>query len=117
MRMAKRYDELAGLFSLFSNPIRLKILDTLINKCMENGKKRACVIELNDELRLPQPYISKHLKIIRDAGVLSFRKEGNKVYYSFADNNSLQIVFDYMQRCCKCCKGKNQSESVRSTFG
>ncbi|HKL13366.1 MAG TPA: metalloregulator ArsR/SmtB family transcription factor, partial [Halanaerobiales bacterium] len=58
------------------NKYRLKIVDNL-------GKKsKMCVSELEEVLELNQSSVSKHLNILKEAGVVKSKKEGLKVYYS-----------------------------------
>ncbi len=58
---------------------RLYIIETLSGK---DGER--CVCELVDELPYAQSTISKHLTIMRQAGLVRSRKEGLKVYYELA---------------------------------
>ncbi|MGD2121503.1 MAG: metalloregulator ArsR/SmtB family transcription factor [Gemmatimonadota bacterium] len=54
---------------------RLRILDAL-----REGER--CVCRLTDSLEMAQPLLSHHLKVLRDAGLVSGRKDGRWVYYS-----------------------------------
>ena len=53
---------------------RLIILDALTE-----GDK--CVCELTDLIAADQSTVSKHLLVLKNTGIVSDRKEGNKVYY------------------------------------
>lgn len=66
----------ARLFKAFCDVNRLTILDIL-----KNGEKCAC--DLLDELKIGQPTLSHHMKILCDAGIIRGRKEGKWTYYSF----------------------------------
>ncbi len=72
------YEELARLFSILSHPRRVQILDLL-------RRGEACVCHIQAALGLPQPYISQQLRVMRDAGVISSRREGLFTYYSLTD--------------------------------
>lgn len=61
-----------------SDPTRVKILKALQFKTL-------CVCEIQAALGLAQPTISKHLKILEDAGLVISRKCGLWVNYSLAD--------------------------------
>lgn len=74
----KAYEEIATFFSILAHPKRLQILDLL-------RRGEACVCHIQAALNLPQPYISQQLKIMRDAGIISSRREGLFVYYNIAD--------------------------------
>lgn len=102
------FEALANLFSMLSNPIRLQILDYLLNECCKRQEGSCSVTDIYTELCLPQPLISKHLKILSDAGLLCFTRQGNKILYTFAANDSIRMVEDYILRftgigidCCK----------------
>jgi len=83
--MKSKYEALSYFFAILSNPTRLLILDALVSNCIKsNSKEGCCVYEINNKIDLPQPYISKHLKVLRQAGFLTFKREGNKIYYSFS---------------------------------
>ncbi len=41
------------------------------------------VIEITEKTNLSRPAISHHLQILKDAGIISMRKEGTKNYYYF----------------------------------
>ncbi len=75
-------EELIGLvatrFKVLSEPIRLQMLQQL-----ETG--RLGVTELANAVSSTQPNVSKHLRIMQDAGIVSRKQEGNTVYYSIAD--------------------------------
>jgi len=55
------------VFHALSDPIRLEIIAYL-----QNGEK--CVCEIVPHLNLIQPIVSRHLKILRDVGVISAEK-------------------------------------------
>ncbi|RLC15514.1 MAG: transcriptional regulator [Deltaproteobacteria bacterium] len=61
-----------------SDPTRVKILKML-------QKKMLCVCEIQAALDRAQSTISKHLKILEDAGLISFEKDGLWVNYNLAD--------------------------------
>ena len=49
-------------------------------------EKEACVCEISDTLKLSQPLVSRHLKQLKEAGVLESRKEGKWILYAIAAN-------------------------------
>ncbi len=61
-----------------SDPNRVKIIKML-------QKKEMCVCELQAALDIAQPTVSKHLKVLEDAGLVSFSKDGLWVNYRLAD--------------------------------
>jgi DNA-binding transcriptional ArsR family regulator len=71
---------IANRFKTLSEPIRLRILQTL----QEGGKS---VTELTEMVESSQPNVSKHLKILQEAGLIKRQQQGNTVYYSIADES------------------------------
>ena len=65
----------AELFHALSDETRLEILEML------RGGER-CVCELTTDLDAAQSRLSFHLKVLRDAGLVSDRKEGRWSYYT-----------------------------------
>lgn len=68
----------AARFRLLADPMRLRILQLL-----EGGEQSVSAIA--GEVGSTQPNVSKHLKLLQEAGLLARRQEGNTVYYSIAD--------------------------------
>ncbi len=73
------YQQAASLFGILSHPGRLRILDEL-------RKEQACVCHLQAVLERPQVYVSQQLRVLREAGVVTDRREGTLVYYRLADS-------------------------------
>jgi ArsR family transcriptional regulator len=53
-----------------------------------NGK--SCVCEFEASFSMLQPRISRHLKILKDAGFISSYRDGQRTYYKIEANTSLQ---------------------------
>lgn len=68
-----------------SHPLRLKILCTL-------GNKEASVQDIVDHVGTSQSNISQHLAILRDKGILTSRKDANRVYYRVGDARTLRLI-------------------------
>ena len=64
-----------------SDPNRVKIIKLLQQRMM-------CVCELQASLSIAQPTVSKHLKILEEAGLVDFRKDGLWANYSLTDGKS-----------------------------
>jgi DNA-binding transcriptional ArsR family regulator len=69
----------AQLFRALSHPVRLRILDIL-------SRQEACVCHLTEILDQRQPYVSQQLAILREAGLVTDRREGTLIYYRPADD-------------------------------
>jgi ArsR family transcriptional regulator, arsenate/arsenite/antimonite-responsive transcriptional repressor len=77
MPVAAAYDLdlLTRRFKALSDPLRLRILDRL------RGGER-CVCELMDALDAGQSLLSFHLKTLKDAGLVTDRREGRWMHYA-----------------------------------
>jgi ArsR family transcriptional regulator len=64
-----------------SDPNRLKLLKILQERVL-------CVCEIQAALGIAQPTVSKHLKVLEDAGLVGRRKDGLWVNYNLADGSS-----------------------------
>jgi ArsR family transcriptional regulator, arsenate/arsenite/antimonite-responsive transcriptional repressor len=71
------YSRAARLFHALSDEIRLQVIDLL-----RDGER--CVCELTDALDIAQPRLSWHLRALKEAGILTDRREGRWVYYALA---------------------------------
>ena len=73
------------LLKAIAHPARMEMLVRL--------KADGCnVSEIQKNLGLPQSTISQHLRILRNAGVLSRRREGTKVCYTVEKKKVLDII-------------------------
>lgn len=75
----------AKIFNALSDPVRLEIFEFL-----RGGEK--CVCEIVPYVDLIQPVVSRHLKILKDCGLLKYRKKGNRRLYSITDSRILEII-------------------------
>jgi DNA-binding transcriptional ArsR family regulator len=73
------------VFHALSDPIRMEIVTYL-----RPGEK--CVCEIVPHLNLIQPLVSRHLKILKDAGIVRCRKDGTKRMYSIVDQRIYDVV-------------------------
>lgn len=74
-----RYADIANKLKIMGHPVRLQILDML-----RHGE--VCVCHIETALDRRQAYISQHMMILRDAGLVSTRKDGLQVYYRLNDS-------------------------------
>ena len=75
----------AKVFRALSDPVRLEILDFL-------RTEEKCVCEIIPHVKLIQPVVSRHLKILKEVGVVRCRKDGNKRLYSITDQRIFKII-------------------------
>jgi ArsR family transcriptional regulator, arsenate/arsenite/antimonite-responsive transcriptional repressor len=69
--------ELARLFKAMGDPVRLRLLSLIASH--EGGE--ACVCDVTGVFELTGPTISHHLKVLREAGLISGQRRGTWVYY------------------------------------
>jgi DNA-binding transcriptional ArsR family regulator len=81
MFLPSQRHELPDHFLAFANPTRLRILQRLGEVGEEN------VNDLAEHLRMSQPRISWHLRMLRVGGVIRTRRDGRQVYCSLDVEN------------------------------
>ena len=74
---AEEAARLAHVLKALADPARLRLLSLIGSH--EGGE--ACVCELTDAFDLTQPTISHHLKVLREAGIITSDRRGTWVYY------------------------------------
>ena len=68
---------LALVFKALGDPVRLRLLSLI--GAHQGGE--VCVCDLTTAFNLTQPTISHHLKVLREAGVITSERRGTWVYY------------------------------------
>lgn len=81
----KLYD-LADLFKVFGDTTRVKILYAL-------SESEMCVCDIAALLDMTQSAISHQLRVLKQAKLVKFRKDGKIVYYSL-DDEHIKHIFD-----------------------
>ena len=69
--------ELARMFKAVGDPVRLKLLSMIAS----DGRGEVCVCDLTEAFTLTGPTISHHLKVLRDAGLITSERRASWVYY------------------------------------
>ena len=75
----------ANLCFAFADPTRILLLYAL-------DEQDRNVTELTTELGAPQPTISRHLKILRDRGLVNTIRQGTTITYQLADKRLIQAL-------------------------
>ena len=68
------FEQAQQLLRALADPIRMRVIASL-------GNGERCVCDLTSELGLAQSKLSFHLKVLRDAGLISARQQGRWMYY------------------------------------
>ncbi|GGS51427.1 putative transcriptional regulator, ArsR family protein [Planobispora rosea] len=69
--------DLARVFKALGDPVRLRILSIVAG----HTGGEACVCDLTAAFELSQPTISHHLKVLKEAGLLTSERRASWVYY------------------------------------
>ena len=80
------------LSKIFSDENRAKIMSLVLRD------KEVCVCELCDTLELSQPLVSRHLKKMKDGGLLEAKKEGKWVVYSLNPNHRAECFLNALSK-------------------
>ncbi len=78
-----------------AHPLRLKIV------CIIAGKTEACVQDIVDQVGTSQSNVSQHLAKLRDEGIITSRKEFNKVYYRISALKVLKLISSLRDAFCR----------------
>jgi ArsR family transcriptional regulator len=90
-----------GVFAALGDRLRLRIACCLLATQSPGG---LCVCELVDSLGETQPNISRHLKLLQAAGLVTERREGRWIYHALTDSNHplLQSIRTCLDAVCCC---------------
>ncbi len=79
------YEKGSQILKALAHPVRMEIIDRL-------GKNGCNVSAIQKNIGLPQSTISQHLKVMKNAGILSSRREGTRVCYKMEIKDIRRIV-------------------------
>lgn len=77
-------DLVAATFRVLGEPVRLRLLQML-------QKGETSVTDLAEDLGTTQPNVSKHLKTLQDAGLVTRKQVKNSVFYRIADETVFEL--------------------------
>jgi len=75
----------ASILKALADPVRLDIIELF-------RMGEWCVCDIVPQIKTAQPLVSRHLKILKERGIVKSRKMGNKRYYSITDNRIYDIL-------------------------
>ena len=87
-------DTAGELLRALAAPLRIAIV-------LQLRQSQRCVHELVDALNVPQPLVSQHLRILKQAGVVSSERSGREVLYRLVDHHLAHIVVDAVAHACE----------------
>lgn len=73
------------IFKALAHPIRLKIVKKL-------SEGTLCVCELNNDVEFSQSNLSQHLRILKDAGIVTYERDGTRILYSIRNEKILEAI-------------------------
>lgn len=76
--------DLSELFKIFGDSTRVKIINVLINN-------ELCVNDISEKINVSQSAVSHQLRILKQSKLVKFRKDGQTIYYSLADDHVEKI--------------------------
>ncbi|MDY0152056.1 MAG: metalloregulator ArsR/SmtB family transcription factor [Candidatus Cloacimonas sp.] len=69
-----KYEQMAIIMKAMAHPTRLYIMDQL-------NENEYCVCELQEKIGADMSTVSKHLSVLKHAGIVGSRKVNNQVFY------------------------------------
>lgn len=79
-------EKFAEIFKALAHPIRLKIVCGLI-------KKKECNVSVMvGKLGLPQPIVSQHLNILKNANIVTCERKGTQICYQVTNESVKKII-------------------------
>jgi ArsR family transcriptional regulator len=97
----------ADFLRTLAHPLRLQVVEFL-----KNGEKN--VSSIIRALGIPQSSLSRHLTVLREAGVLKSRQEGTIIYYDIDDHDIFYVLRPIAEMLRKKLK---KSEAVLNSLG
>ena len=90
---ARDVGRLVTIFHALSDETRLRII-----ACLKDGEQ--CVCDLTDAFQTGQSRLSFHLKVLKEAGLVTDRPEGRWIYYALNEEtlDQLQDLMDWISR-------------------
>lgn len=88
------FASLAQVLNLAGNEVRLKTLYLL------DREGELCPCDLSDILGMTIPAVSQHLRKLKDANIIQFRKEGQTIFYALKSNHAdiIKPLFHHIQQ-------------------
>jgi len=89
----EQIDAVAKILKSMSHPIRLKILCLLQDRELSVG-------DIRNEVETTNANVSQHLNILRNQGIIDYRKEANFIYNRITDKRILDLIMNMQKLFC-----------------
>ena len=108
LRGEAHFQSVADIFRQLGDPSRIRIF-WLLCHCEE------CVVNIADMVEMSSPAVSHHLRVLKDSGLLSSRRDGREVYYRAADTTQSRLLHEMIEQVMDvaCPRWRSEAEQVR----
>jgi DNA-binding transcriptional ArsR family regulator len=93
----KQVEDILTVLQALNDPTRQEII------MLFQEKPEYCVTGIANQFKLSRPTISHHLNLMKRARILTSRKEGKEIYFSFNKDfviGQLEMLVRYLKGCC-----------------
>ncbi len=90
----EQIEAIAAMLKTMSHPIRLKIL------CLLQGKEMT-VGDIREEVKTTNANVSQHLSILRNQGIIGYRKDANFIFNRINDERVLELMQTMRKLYCQ----------------
>ncbi len=91
-------EEISDYLKVISDSHRLQIICLL-------GREERCVCEIYKALKLPQNLVSHHLKVLKEAGIVTARRDGTWMRYRLNEERGISYYEKMLRKALKVAKG------------
>ena len=108
LRGEAHFQSVADIFRQLGDPSRIRIF-WLLCHCEE------CVVNIADMVEMSSPAVSHHLRVLKDSGLLSSRRDGREVYYRAADTSQSRLLHEMIEQVMDvaCPQWREEAEQVK----
>ena len=108
LRGEAHFQSVADIFRQLGDPSRIRIF-WLLCHCEE------CVVNIADMVEMSSPAVSHHLRVLKDSGLLSSRRDGREVYYRAADAPQSRLLHEMIEQVMDvaCPQWREEAEQVK----
>ncbi len=85
------FQTVADVFKQLDDTTRIRIF-WLLCHCEE------CVLNISAMLKISSPAVSHHLRILKNSGLIIYRRDGKEVYYKAADTPQAQLLHKMIEQ-------------------